>query len=101
MFANLRLYEGLFRIANNKITNQHTIMALTKIKQSRLLLLKYLFQIAQHRGITQKDIEAATGIDQANLSKMLNGKYCPSVDVFLKIAEFVGVDISLQIKDLD
>ncbi|MBK9258150.1 MAG: helix-turn-helix transcriptional regulator [Saprospiraceae bacterium] len=74
---------------------------MTKIKESRLLLLKYVFQAAYDKGITQKDIEAKTGIDQANLSKMLNGKFCPSVDVFLKIAEFVGVDISLQIKDLD
>ena len=63
-----------------------------------MLIVKYLFEVAKLNSITQKDIEAATGIDQANLSKMLNGQHCPSLDTFIKICDVVGVFLFIEDK---
>lgn len=70
-----------------------------KIKEARLLIVKYLFEVAKQNGITQKEIQAATGIDQANISKMLSGQHCPNMDTFLKICDVVGVYIFIEEKN--
>jgi transcriptional regulator with XRE-family HTH domain len=60
-----------------------------KYKTARLMLCRYLHQLAKDKGITQDDIAEKTGFTRNNVSRMLSGKYAPSLDNFIRLAEAV------------
>ena len=72
-----------------------------KYLAARLMLCKYLAQVAREKGITQEMISEKTGFTQPNVSRMLQGKYSPSLDNFMKIAESVGVYFFIIDKNAD
>lgn len=41
-------------------------------------------------GLTQKELANRVGIDSANLCRMLQGKYSPSLDICIKLFREVG-----------
>ena len=68
-------------------------------EQKRKDLCKQLQQIAYERNITQDNVSEKTGYKQSIISRVYNGKYSPSLDVFLNIADAANVDIVLQSRD--
>jgi hypothetical protein len=54
-----------------------------------------LRKVAYTKGITEKMIAERTGFIESNVHRLLDGKYPPSLDDFLKLADAVGVDINL------
>lgn len=62
-----------------------------KIIEARILLCEYLRKTAIEKGIYQEEIANKTGFTQSNVSRMLSGKYPPSLDNFIKLAEAIGV----------
>lgn len=72
-----------------------------KYKEARALLLQYLSQKAREKGITQEQIAEKTGFTQNNVSRMLQGRYSPSLDNFMRLAEAVGAYFFVIDKEQD
>lgn len=73
-----------------------TIRSLEEIRNQNLLagyddlgkpyrLKNRLKEYVKKRGMLQKDLAAKTGIDEGNISTMLNNKFQPSLDYFLRV----------------
>lgn len=60
-----------------------------KYKAARLMLCRYIKDLAKEKGVTQEEIAARTGFKQNNVSRMLSGDYSPSLDNFIRLAEAV------------
>lgn len=61
--------------------------------QIRRLALSFLADQAKQRKMTYQDIEQKTGIKENNISRMFSGKFSPSLDNFLKVADAIGVTL--------
>lgn len=55
------------------------------------MLCQYLKEVAAERGITHEMIAERTGFQRANVSRMLAGKYSPTLDNFLTLCQAIGV----------
>jgi transcriptional regulator with XRE-family HTH domain len=60
-----------------------------------------LRQLRQDRDLTQPELAEAMGIEQSYLSKLENGKYVPSGDVFGRIREVFKLQVGDLVDDLD
>ncbi len=45
------------------------------------------------RGITLKDVEKATGINNGNLSRWERGEVLPNIDFCVQLADFYGITL--------
>jgi len=72
-----------------------------KYVEARKMLMEYLRATAHEKGITQEEIASKTGFSRANVSRMLAGKYSPSLDNFMKLSEAVNVYFFIIDKDED
>ena len=70
-----------------------------KFKEAREMLCEYLKQTAREKKITLEEIAEKTGFTLSNVGRMLSGKYPPTLDNFLKLAE--AVDAYLFVIDKD
>jgi transcriptional regulator with XRE-family HTH domain len=73
----------------------------TKYTTARKMLLEYLSDLAVEKGITQEEISLKTGFTQGNISRMFAGKYSPSLDNFIILAESVNAYFFIIDKDAD
>jgi transcriptional regulator with XRE-family HTH domain len=69
-----------------------------KIIEARKLLLSHLWNVAQENGMTQLEISERTGFSPNSISRMLSGKFPPTLDSLLKLCEAIGVYIFLESK---
>lgn len=60
-----------------------------------------LRQLRQDRHLTQPQLADELGIEQSYLSKLENGKYIPSNDIFARILGFFGLSVGDFIDGLD
>jgi transcriptional regulator with XRE-family HTH domain len=60
-----------------------------------------LRQLRHDRNLTQPELAEAIGIEQSYLSKLENGKYVPSSDVFRRILEVFKLSVGDFVEDLD
>ncbi len=58
-----------------------------------------MVKIRKAKDLSQKDLACITGISQANISKIENGRYVPSVVVLKRIADGLGKRITVEFKD--
>lgn len=58
-----------------------------------------IIEIRKCKNISQKELSEKTGIPQANISKIENGYYVPSIPVLKRIAE--GLEKRLTIEFID
>lgn len=63
------------------------------------LLVLMLKNIAKSKGITQDQIAEATGLQQANISRIFSMRYCPTLNNFIAIAQAVGVNFFFEDKE--
>jgi DNA-binding phage protein len=63
------------------------------------LIMFTLKEIALQKGITHQDIADATGLLRSNVTRIFAARYCPSLDMVVKVAAAVGVNIFME--DLD
>ncbi|HAN19600.1 MAG: hypothetical protein A2X13_14830 [Bacteroidetes bacterium GWC2_33_15] len=61
-----------------------------KYKEARRMLCQYLRKLAAEKGITHAEIAEKTGFSANNVSRMLMGRYPPTLDSFIKLAEAVN-----------
>ena len=52
-------------------------------------------------GLTQKQLAQRTGISQANISKIENGSYHPSLSTLKRIADALGKRLVVRFEDLE
>ena len=62
--------------------------------QERRRIMKKLSDIAIEKGITLEMIAERTGFMRNNISRMLAGKYPPSLDNFLMLCDAIEVKLS-------
>ena len=60
-----------------------------------------LQQLRKNRNLTQPELAHAIGIEQSYLSKLENGKYVPSGEIFDRILEVFGLNVGEFVDDLD
>lgn len=60
------------------------------------IFVQLLKEIAEEKGITQKEIADKTGYTQGNISRIFSLRYSPRLDVFLNIAKAVGVNFFFE-----
>lgn len=85
-------YGSLFRILTENIRAYEERFAITDAPPERMLA--YLMEL---KGITQKEVEQATGIYQSNLSQILAGKRRLTTDQVKVLAGYFRVDPSVLI----
>lgn len=61
-----------------------------------VLMLKH---IAKDKGITQEQIAERTGFLQSNISRIFSLRYCPSLHIFLAIANAIEVNFFIEDKE--
>lgn len=70
-----------------------------KITEARIMLCHYLASLAKAKNMTTVELAEKTGFKQPNVSRMLAGKYPPTLDNFIKLADALGVYIFIIDKD--
>lgn len=65
-------------------------------------MLTRLLNLRKERKITQQRLAVDIGIDQASISSYESGKYYPTIEVLVKLADYFGVstDYLLDISDM-
>ena len=64
--------------------------------QTLVLILKH---IAIEKNITQDDIAEKTGLQRQNVNRIFNLHYRPRLDIFISIAQAIGVNFFLEDKE--
>jgi len=72
-----------------------------KYKEARVMLCRYLHNLAQEKGITQQEIAEKTGFTRNNVNRMLSGRYSPSLDNFIRLAEAIDSYFFIIDKEAD
>jgi len=72
-----------------------------KFKEARKMLLQYLKRVAYEKKISPTEIAAKTGFTENNVIRMLAGRYSPTLENFIKLANSVGVYFFIIDKDED
>ena len=62
--------------------------------QQRRRIMRKLSDIAIEKGITHEMIAEKTGFMRNNISRMLAGKYPPSLDNFLMLCDAIDINLS-------
>ena len=70
-----------------------------KIKELRVQLCKQLHEFATKKGITHEVISEKTGLQRSNVTRMLTGKYTPTLDNFLLLLEALDIFINFEAKN--
>jgi transcriptional regulator with XRE-family HTH domain len=60
-----------------------------KHKEASQMLMHYLRDLAKEKGITQEQIAQKTGFESSNVNRMLAGKYSPTLENFIKLADAI------------
>ena len=63
------------------------------------MLCQFLKTETEAKGFTYQQLADKTGFSQPNVSQILNGKYSPGLDNFLKLADAIGVNFFMESKD--
>lgn len=67
-----------------------------KFTEAGRMLLRFLHGEAKNKGITQEQMAIKTGFDSSNVNRMLNYRYSPTLENFLKLADSIGVRLELH-----
>lgn len=61
-------------------------------------IVKAIINARLQKGLTQKELSEITGIDQANISRMENGNYNPSLNFLKRIATGLGKELHIEFR---
>lgn len=69
---------------------------MTKERQEALKLLERLKLAAIDQGLTHQQIADKIGWERGNVSRVLRGAYIPKLDNVIKLANGIGVKITIR-----
>jgi predicted transcriptional regulator len=61
-------------------------------------IVKAMIEGRNENGMTQKDLSQATGIQQAQISRLENANYNPSIALLKRIAAGLGKEVHIEFK---
>ncbi len=61
-------------------------------------LVDNLIRVRKEKNISQKELASLCSLQQSNISRIENKKYCPSVDEFNRIFGKLGYKVSIRIE---
>ena len=64
--------------------------------QPEMNVIRVLIEARRERSMTQADLAARTGIDQADISRLENGSRNPSLNMLKKLASGLGLTLKLE-----
>ena len=64
--------------------------------QPEMNVIRVLIEARRERSMTQADLAARTGIDQADISRLENGSRNPSLSMLKKLASGLGMTLKLE-----
>lgn len=64
--------------------------------QPKYDIIKVLIEARKQQGLTQKDLSHITGITQADISRIENGKRNPSLAMLKRLADGMGMRLKLK-----
>lgn len=67
--------------------------------RTRQELVDQIIKCRKAKKITQADISEATGIQRPNISRFESGKYNPTLDMIVRIADSIGLEVEIVLKD--
>lgn len=64
-----------------------------KYRQESNAIMKRLAEIANEKQVSIESISEQTGLNQNTIIRLFNGKYSPSLEIFLMICDSIGASI--------
>lgn len=71
------------------------------ILEARVMLLADLKQLSIEKGLSTYKLAELTGITQANVHRIINGKYPPTLDTFLNLCQSLDCYVFIINKEQD
>ena len=68
----------------------------------RMTVCAYKYILIRYRKakkITQADISENTGIQRPNISRLESGKYNPTLDMIVRVADSIGLEVEITLKE--
>jgi len=72
-----------------------------KHKEARKILLKYLSHLAKEKDISILEISKKTGLNEITIIRLFEGKFNPSLEQFISIADAINCYFFVIDKDAD
>lgn len=69
--------------------------------KQRIALCHRLADLAKERNLTHEYIAEKAGFERSNVTRMLSGKYSPSLDNLIKLTDVIGFDIAIVKKFIE
>lgn len=70
-------------------------------KLARKMLLDYIRAQAREKGISHNELARRSGLIQSNVTRMLAGKYSPTLDNLIRLAEAANCHLFVIDKEAD
>ena len=67
--------------------------------ETRKNLIEQLIKYRKAKKITQADISDSTGIQRPNISRLESGKYNPTLDMIVRVADSIGLEVESTLKE--
>ncbi len=69
-----------------------------KMESPRESVVRQLKEVRKGKGITQQELAELVGTKKSNISRFESGRYNPSLDFLIKVAEGLGKQIQMKVK---
>ncbi|MCQ2549135.1 MAG: helix-turn-helix domain-containing protein [Lachnospiraceae bacterium] len=63
----------------------------------RKATIEKIVQIRKEKKITQQELAERTGILRPNIARMESGNYNPTIDMLVRLADGLGMDVDIQL----
>ena len=67
--------------------------------ETRKQLIEQLIRYRKAKKITQADISESTGIQRPNISRLESGKYNPTLDMIVRVADSIALEVDITLKE--
>ena len=84
-----------FRDTLNERMNDPAFLAEWNAQEPERQIMRAIAEGREERDMTQKQLAEATGINQADISKLENGTRNPSLKLLKRLADGMGMDLKL------
>ncbi len=68
------------------------------MESARDSVVRQLKEVRKAQGMTQEHLAELVGTKKSNISRLESGRYNPSLDFLVKVADGLGKEILMQVK---
>ena len=69
-----------------------------KMESPRESVVRQLKEVREGKGMTQHELAELVGTKKSNISRLESGRYNPSLDFLIKVADGLGKQIQMKVK---